>query len=126
MFDDAIIIDNVSFDGSIEIIEKYAPPSWRVVPSMTGSVFDAVLTDVQVKYWESQYDDDWCIALTAAEFLVHSNLRESLIRKHPNLMEKNIYSVEIKAMLGNDDVHLQYSHSLPEQRHQYMNSPLNP
>lgn len=82
MFDHAVLIDYGSTDASVEIIRREAPPGWKVVPS-TEKTFDAVALDVQVMKWEAMYPDDWKIALTTTEFIVHADLRGHLATLDP-------------------------------------------
>ena len=74
MFDKVLLIDFKSDDRSLEIIERFAPPSWELITSSTGEIFDASKTDEQVVALEKLYPDDWIIALTTTEFLVKPHL----------------------------------------------------
>jgi hypothetical protein len=132
MFDKVILIDFDSTDSSVSIVEKYAPPSWQVVQSSTGAVFDARRTDNQVMYWEKQNSDHWAIALTITEFLIFPNFRESLRQMHPfnNIArfdkdDKVIYVFHAANMVGSDAAPLKYFSSLPEQRHQFLSTGQN-
>ena len=63
MFDKATLIDFESNDRTLEIIERFAPPSWEVVKSSTGAAFDARKTDKQVMEIEKLYPNDWVVAV---------------------------------------------------------------
>eukprot|EP00957_Ditylum_brightwellii_P035215 2670576-Ditylum_brightwellii.AAC.1 len=74
MFDKVILIDFESNNCTLEILKRFAPPSWEVVTTATGSVFDATKTDDQVAAIEKQYPNDWIITLTMTEFLYKPQL----------------------------------------------------
>jgi len=115
MFDKVIMIDFESDDKTLEIIEKFAPPSWEVIPSSTGKVFDAAQTDKQVTEVEKKYPNDWLVALTTTEFLIATQLRTSLAQ---DLEKDKMFVALLKTMLvdGNNSVPLSYSKPLPKQR----------
>ena len=119
MFDHATLIDFESTDQTREIIEKYAPASWKIVKSTTGKVFDAKLTDAQVMHWENEYPHDWAIALTTTEFLVYDNFRQSLFEHQPCNLYPYIHRFNHLVMVGNDTQPLKHFSSLLKQRHQF-------
>jgi len=118
MFDSAILIDYLSDDDTLKIIQDYAPNSWNIVRSTTNRTFDARKCDDQVIAWEKKNSKDWALALTTTEFLIHPNLRVDLwryqedIRKGPQIMRISSFT-----MVGNDTMPLQHYTSLPKQRH---------
>jgi hypothetical protein len=116
LFDKVVMIDFESNDQTLRIIDRFAPPSWEVIPSSTGSIFDRDLTDKQVVQVEKQYPNAWVLALTTTEFLVAPRLRESLsigFEKNKSYVSK-IPAVEIN---GNNTVApVSYSRPLPLQR----------
>lgn len=122
MFDHAILIDFISTDKTLEILDKYAPPSWRVENSTIGEVFDAIKTDQQVMVWEQQYPDDWTLALTTTEFLVHPNFRSELYRHQIRNPRPVIRHYRVWYMMGNDTTPLRHFTSLVNQRHQFLDS----
>ena len=123
MFDHAILIDFMSTDRTSEIIEKYAPPSWKVIESTTGKIFDAILTDAQVMHWEDQYPKDWAIALTTTEFLIYDNFRQNLFSIQPNDSYPYVHRFHYLPMIGNDTQPLIHFSSLLKQRHQFYIDP---
>ena len=121
MFDNAILIDFESNDKTLELIEKYAPPSWKVVNSTTGSSFDAVETDTQVMEWEKTQPNDWHIGLTTTEFLVQPNFRAQLFKKQIDAEGiPMVLTYKFLVMVGDDSHPLKHFSSLIEQRHQFM------
>lgn len=115
MFDEVTLIDFDSDDHTLAIIERYAPPSWKLEKSSTGSVFDAVATDKQVESFESVHPNDWVVALTTTEFLIKANLRGYLSNlgvKGPTVLPIRMISIN-----GDNTSPLSYSQSLPRQRH---------
>jgi len=118
-FDHAVLIDFDSTDRSVELIKRLAPPSWRVVRSTTGRVFDARKTDQQIMDWEAQFPEDWHIALTVTEFLVHPTLRSFLQNYNPPPGLTRIVKFRSAEMVGDDTHPLQYGGSLPKQRSVY-------
>lgn len=128
MFDEVILIDFKSDDRTLEIIERFAPPSWKVIESTTGEVFDARKTDQQVMSVEKLYPHDWIIALCTTEFLVRNQLRQYLKKIESSKSHKDspavskIPSWEISA---NNSRPLVYSLPLPIQRHTGMFSSLS-
>ena len=119
MFDHATLIDFKSNDSTRELINKYAPASWKVVESTTGHIFDANQTDSQVMYWENQHPKDWAIALTTTEFLVFDDLRRKLFDIQPDNSYPYIHRFNCLLMVGNDTKPLRHFSSLIEQRHQF-------
>jgi hypothetical protein len=127
MFDHAVLIDFISTDESRAIIEKYAPPSWLLVKSSTGEVFDAEKTDQQVMFWEQRYPEDWAIALTTTEFLLYPRFRENLFelqlqKPGPRVIIKLLSHI----MAGNDTIPLQHFTSLIKQRHEFVDMTIKP
>ena len=122
MFDHAILIDFNSTDETLRIIDKYAPPTWRVENSTSGEVFDALKTDQQVMTWEQQNPDDWALALTTTEFLVHPNFRVDLYRRQMENPGPAIKVYRVWQMVGNDTKPLRHFESLVNQRHQFIES----
>ncbi len=94
MFDKVTLIDFDSDDRTLAIIERYAPPSWTVVKSTTGSVFDAVATDNQVESAELVHPNDWVVALTTTEFLIKANLRGYL--SNLGVQEVQVQEVQVQ------------------------------
>lgn len=119
MFDYVFLIDFESTDKSLEIIDRFAPPSWQVVPSMQGKVFDAEITDQQVEAIEKKFPSDWVIALTTTEFLVQPDLRNMLLNLEKKHEGPTIAQIPIITMVGNDSSELTCYKPLPQQRHQY-------
>jgi len=116
LFDDVTLIDYDSTDASLAIIAREAPTGWKVVTSRNRD-FDAIDVDSEVMYYEKQYPSDWWkIALTATEFLVHPNFRETL-SQYSKPCNFRFPSFIIN---GNDDVPLEKNVSLIQQRCQYM------
>ena len=116
LFDKVIMIDFESDDHTLKIIDRFAPPSWEVIPSSTGSVFDARLVDAQVMDVERQYPGDWLLALTTTEFLVAPQLRKSLSIDFEK--EKSYITMISTFMIdgNNTKAPLSYSRPLPAQR----------
>jgi hypothetical protein len=118
-FDHAILIDFNSTDRSVDIIKSLAPISWRIVKSRTGGVFDAQETDNQVVEWEKRYPDEWHLALTTTEFLVHRDLRTMLAALDPPRGESRIIKFPAAHMVGDDSVPMKRFGGLVEQRSVY-------
>ena len=119
MFDKVLLIDFKSDDRTLEIIERFAPPSWEVITSSSGEVFDARQTDQQVMALEKLYPDDWIIALTTTEFLVKPHLRQYLRAFEAGRVNKEspfIFKPQAIGINGNNTLPLVYSNSLPQQR----------
>jgi len=119
LFDHAVLIDFDSTDRSVELIKRLAPPSWRVVQSTSGGVFNAKQTDQQVMDWEAKFPEDWHVALTITEFLVHPDLRAYLQKQSPSTGLNKIVRFKSATMIGDDTEPLQYGVSLPKQRSVY-------
>ena len=68
MFDCAVIIDYDSSDGTVALIKKYAPSTWKVVNSR-NSEFNAEECDREVMEFEETLPG-WKIALNTTEFLI--------------------------------------------------------
>lgn len=115
MFDEVILIDFDSDDRTLEIIERYAPPSWRLVRSSTGSVFDAQKTDEQVSFHEAAHPGDWLVALTTTEFLIKGDLRRSL--SELEVKQPTVLTIPIFVVNGDNTAPLSYSQSLVRQRY---------
>jgi Glycosyl transferase family 2 len=79
MFDDGILIDYHSTDGSVEIIKTLAP-KWRIVRSRNKE-FSAGAADAEAMEYEASVPE-WKIVLTSTEFLVGDI--DSLIRDDMN------------------------------------------
>lgn len=121
MFDKVVLIDFESDDHTVDIIKRFAPPSWEVVNSTTGSTFGAVATDAQVMNHEKVYPEYWQIALCTTEFLVAPNLRQTLSSVTRNETERAksfVAQIPIFQVEGNNTMPLSYSMSLPRQRFQ--------
>ena len=129
MFDEAILIDFESDDGTLGILEKFAPPSWKTVKSTTGSVFDALKLDEQVMAHEKEFPEDWAVALTTTEFLVVQDFRPTLDRiSTERNREPLVISLSMLQMYGNDTEPLLYFEPLPKQRHvagKYVENPIS-
>jgi len=123
MFDHAILIDFKSTDQTRAMIERYAPPSWKIVESKTGEVFDAEKTDKQVMQCENEYPRDWAIALTTTEFLIYDNFRQSLFERQPHDLYPYIHRFNYLLMVGNDTKPLRHFSSLIKQRHLFQINP---
>ena len=123
MFDHATLIDFKSTDLTRAMIERYAPPSWKIVESKTGEVFDAEKTDKQVMQWENEYPRDWAIALTTTEFLIYDNFRQSLFERQPHDLYPYIHRFNYLLMVGNDTKPLRHFSSLIKQRHLFQINP---
>ena len=119
MFDHATLIDFQSTDRTREIIEKYAPASWKIVQSTTNDSFAAEKLDEQVMYYENEYPQDWAIALTTTEFLVYDNFRQKLFERQPSNLYPYIHRFNHILMVGNDAQPLKHFSSLIKQRHQF-------
>jgi len=119
MFDHAIHIDFDSNDKTHYLVEKYAPPSWRIVSSVTGKSFDVIKTDDQVMAWEMVHNDQWSICLTITEFLMYPNLRQSLHERQLKKPGPEVIQFRGLEMVGNDLLPLQHFTSLPKQRHEF-------
>ena len=120
MFDKVTLIDFESDDRTLEIIERFAPPSWEVVKSSTGAVFDAIKTDDQVMEIEKLYPNDWVVALTTTEFLIKSDLRQALDALTGDSLNKTksfVVQIPILVINGNNTEPLSYSKPLPKQRY---------
>eukprot|EP00927_Polykrikos_kofoidii_P015633 TRINITY_DN16971_c0_g1_i1.p1 TRINITY_DN16971_c0_g1~~TRINITY_DN16971_c0_g1_i1.p1 ORF type:complete len:1153 (-),score=115.37 TRINITY_DN16971_c0_g1_i1:21-3479(-) len=123
LFDKVIMIDYESNDHTLKIIDRFAPPSWEVIPSSTGSTFDAHACDAQVVKVERQYPNDWLLALTTTEFLVAPQLRESL---SIGFEKEKSYVSRITAFSIDGDntvAPVSYSRPLPAQRQMGARSP---
>ena len=80
MFDKVILIDYISDDHTLDLVERFAPPSWEIVNSTTGMSFDLEKCDDQMMFYEKQNPRHWHLALTITEFLVAPNFRQNLAR----------------------------------------------
>ena len=128
LFDHAILIDCNSTDGSAELVRKLAPPSWTVIPSSTVSQFGARTLDAQVEQQERLFPNDWHLALTVTEFLIHPRFRETLATfdaglpkaKHDKAYPK-IRALPMLPTVGDDSRSpLRRFESLPIQRSMYL------
>ena len=117
LFDRVVAIDFLSSDRSAQMLRDYAPASWRVVKSETGQEFDAARTDAQVMAWERKYPDDWVIALTTTEFLIHPHVRLDLYRRQKTSTGPLILVNPSIVMVGYDGVPLKHFTSLIKQRY---------
>ena len=127
MFDKAILIDYSSTDRSVDIINRYAPPTWEVVKSKSW-YFDAEECDKHVAEIEVQEPDAWHIALTTTEFLVHPNFRGLLatIDAQSSTLKPRFTRFPAIIMAGNDSVPLDNGRPLLVQRSVYaVSSSLN-
>jgi nucleoside-diphosphate-sugar epimerase len=118
-FDHAVLIDFNSTDRSVDIIKRLAPLSWKVVPSRTGGAFDAEETDTQVMEWEKKHPDDWHLALTTTEFLVHRDLRSMLAALDPRKGESRIINFPAAHVIGDDSFPMKRFEAMVEQRSVY-------
>lgn len=75
IFEHGLLIDYGSTDSSVEIIRELAP-NWEVVSSY-NQYFGAEAVDEEVMFYERQISG-WKICLNTTEFVVCSNLEESL------------------------------------------------
>lgn len=119
IFDEVILIDSGSTDGSRRIIADQAPSKWRVVDSKHPDVFDAPAVDAEVVEQENSLSTSWRVALTITEFIVHPNLKGELRRleaAHPT----TFHAMRFPAlMMAGDDTHsLKRFPNLIEQRTQ--------
>ena len=117
LFDRVVAIDFLSSDRSVQMLRDYAPASWMIVESETGLEFDAEKTDAQVVTWERKYPDDWVIALTTTEFLIHPRLRFDLYTRQQTNSGPFIIVNPAIVMVGYDGVPLQHFTSLIKQRY---------
>ena len=115
-----LAIDFNSSDNSCALIQDYAPASWQIIPSDTGEVFDAKKTDEQVMQLERQVPQDWVIALTTTEFLVHPYLRLDLHQRRDQFAFPTIIRYPGLSMSGNDRDPLLHFQSLVKQRHVFL------
>jgi hypothetical protein len=118
MFDKVIRIDYESDDHTLDIIERFAPPSWEIVNSTTGKTFDAAKCDEQVMFNEKRHPRHWHLGSTTTEFLVTPNLRQTLSSMTKDEIEKaRSFVKEIPFILinGNNTAPLLYSRPLPSQ-----------
>lgn len=94
MFDEAILIDYQSTDKSCEYIRRFAPSSWKIVPSRNAE-FDAYNCDAEVEHIEKSYPDDvWKTAITVTEFFIWPTMKEDLEKfnlAHIQSNRQNIY-----------------------------------
>merc|ERR1711935_452023 len=120
MVDTAILIDYASSDDSVNIIKQLAPASWKVVQSTTGDVFGAIDCDEQVLRWENEHPNDWVIALTITEFLVHPNLKRMLREVQPKDASGVVLRFPALVIAGDDKEPLERNISLLRQRSAYM------
>jgi len=119
MFDKVILINQQSTDKSERIIASEAPPSWIVVPS-TSETFSADQIDAQIMGLEQTvFKDNWKVALTVTEFLVHPNLREHLDKLDNYMPSQSIFMINDLWMVGNDESVYNPHMSLPRQRSRY-------
>ena len=119
MFDKVILIDFEKDDDTLEVVKRFAPPSWEIVKSSTGKVFDAIATDQQVMNQGKMHPDYWQIALTTTEFLVAPDFRQTLSSVTKDEIEKAksfVTTVPIFSVDGNNTAPLVYSRPLPKQR----------
>ena len=101
MFDRALIIDYASTDGTVEVIKKYAPSTWRVVSSR-NSEFNAEECDREVMEFEEKLPG-WKIALNVTEFLVFPEMRNVL--KNLEARSKSAVRISGYAMVDPSDLH---------------------
>jgi nucleoside-diphosphate-sugar epimerase len=116
LFDEAVLIDCHSTDGSVDIIRRSAPASWRIVRSRNKK-FDPVLLNDEVRDHERTVYGSWKIALTTREFLVHPDLRGYLESVNDETLVLRFRSF---LMAGNDAVPLKRFSSLVKQRSAYI------
>ena len=91
---------SASADSSAAIVRREAPTSWRVVPS-TEAQFGAAALDQQVMRWEREFPvEDWKVALTTTEFLVHPDLRGELRQREPEPGQQAIVRFHAVRMTG--------------------------
>ena len=101
MFDCALIIDYASTDGTMDVLKKYAPSSWRVVSSR-NSEFDAEECDREVMEFEESLSG-WKIALNTTEFLIFPEL--SNVLKNLEARSKSAVRISGYAMVDPSDLH---------------------
>jgi hypothetical protein len=82
----------------LEIIKKYAPRSWTVVPSQFEKI-TAHECDMELSAYESLFPGAWKIVLTTTEYVVHPNLRKYLAEAQG----RNISVVRFPCMRINGD-----------------------
>jgi len=119
MFDHATLIDYYSTDRSVEIIRREAPPTWRVVRS-TERYFGAIELDQQVMREEAKYPEDWHLALTTTEFVLHPDLRHFLSMHEPSSKGTAVFRFPGIIMVGNDSTPLKRFQDLITQRSAYV------
>lgn len=76
MFDEGVIIDYASTDGSMDIVRKLAP-HWKIMSSQ-HQAFDAMLCDQEVMAIERTYDNHWKMVLNVTEFLCVRDMKSWL------------------------------------------------
>jgi len=101
MFDRAVIIDYASTDGTVDVVKKYAPSTWKVVSSR-NSEFNAEECDREVMEIEESLTG-WKIALNATEFLVFPEMRNVL--KNLEARSKNAVRISGYTMVDPSDLH---------------------
>ena len=101
MFDRAVIIDYASTDGTVDVVKKYAPATWKVVSSR-NSEFNAEECDREVMEIEESLLG-WKIALNATEFLVFPEMRNVL--KNLEARSKNAVRISGYTMVDPSDLH---------------------
>jgi len=101
MFDRAVIIDYASTDGTVDVVKKYAPATWKVVSSR-NSEFNAEECDREVMEIEELLIG-WKIALNATEFLVFPEMRKVL--NNLEARSKNAVRISGYAMVDPSDLH---------------------
>jgi len=91
IFDYGIIIDYLSTDNSVKIINKFCP-HWKVIQTKNVNAngtpnFDARLVDREVNEVEKTITDGYKICLNTTEFLFFENSKEEFI----NSLSSNLY-----------------------------------
>ena len=118
MFDSAVLIDFEAADSTRKIVEEIAPTSWKVINSVTGASFEAARVDDQVVELEKSRPQDWHLALTTTEFLVHRNFRQGLA-KHESEEKARFCHVRSFGIVGDDAKAVKKVEELSVQRSVY-------
>ena len=76
-FDAMVVLDYRSTDGTLEMAQELAPPSWEVRQSVNPA-FGMQQCDQEVMDVEGAFPGAWRMAFTTTELLVHPDLRGML------------------------------------------------
>lgn len=113
MFQHAVLINHHSTDKSCDIIRELAPSTWKII-NTTSELFDAHLTDAEVRSIEKSYPDHiWKLCLTTTEFLIWPTMDVDLIH--------HCHKIHALDIIGNDTIPLHAHLPLVSQRNHAMN-----